>query len=161
MEKISRTQKKKMALARQRLGERLIALAQPQVAQLNLPPELEEAVDMARRMTKHEARRRQIQYVGKLMRDIDPQQIEAALQSIQTQTAQEARKFKLVEQWRDELVSGSRHRLTWLTNHYAELSEGQLTQLVHQARQSRETAKERQANRRLFRYLMKTLPDAL
>jgi ribosome-associated protein len=78
----SRTRKKNEDRALQRLGEQLIALPFGQLETMELPDELLAAVATARKMKSHGARRRQIQYIGVLMRHIDPQPIETALERI-------------------------------------------------------------------------------
>ena len=78
----SRTRKKKEDRALQRLGERLVALPLSQLETMELPDELMAAIELARKIKSHGARRRQMQYIGVLMRHIDPQPIEAALESI-------------------------------------------------------------------------------
>ena len=153
MEKISRTQKKKKAQTLQKLGERLVALTDDQIANLDLMPELEEAVLMVRQMTRHEARRRQMQYIGRLMREIDPGDVEKALDQLQSQKDQERRKFKLVEQWRDELVAGNQARVSWLILQYPDMDRKQLVQMVNQAIGAKNSPKARRASRLLFRFL--------
>ena len=78
----SRTQKKKEDRALQRLGEQLVALPLGQLETMELPVELLAAIKLAHKIKSHSARRRQIQYIGTIMRYIDPQPIEAALQRI-------------------------------------------------------------------------------
>ena len=75
----SRTQRKNEDRARQRLGEQLVTLPPGQLGALELPEELLEALAFARKVKSHGARRRQMQYIGTLMRHIDPQPIQAAL----------------------------------------------------------------------------------
>ena len=76
----SRTQKKNEARALRRLGEQLVALPFGQIETLDLPDELLTAIKLAHKIRSHGARRRQIQYIGALMRHIDPQPIEIALE---------------------------------------------------------------------------------
>jgi len=78
----SRTRKKNEARALQRLGEQLVALPLGQLETMELPEELLEAIELARKIKSHGARRRQIKHIGALMRHIDPQPIEAALDRI-------------------------------------------------------------------------------
>jgi len=78
----SRTQKKKEDQALQKLGEQLVALPSGQLENMVLPDELAEAIELAQKIKSHGARRRQIQYIGALMRHTDPQPIEAALHRI-------------------------------------------------------------------------------
>ena len=80
----SRTQKKKEALTLQRLGEELVALPSGKLKAMELPEELLTAIEFARKIKSHGARRRQIQYIGTLMRHIDPQSIETALERIRS-----------------------------------------------------------------------------
>ena len=79
----SRTQRKKEDRALQHLGEQLAALPFGQLKNMGLPDELLEAIKLMHKIKSHGARRRQIQYIGALMRHIDPQPIEAALHRIQ------------------------------------------------------------------------------
>ena len=82
MDEKSRTRKKNEDRALQRLGEQLVALPSGQLETIGLTDELLEAIEFARKIKKHGARRRQIQYIGALMRHIDPQPIETALERI-------------------------------------------------------------------------------
>ncbi|RLC05054.1 MAG: hypothetical protein DRH90_06975 [Deltaproteobacteria bacterium] len=79
MEYKSRTQKKKEDQALQRLGEQLVSLNSGQLETMGLPDELLEAIEFARKIKSHGARRRQIKHIGALMRQLDPQPIEMAL----------------------------------------------------------------------------------
>lgn len=76
----SRTQKKKEAQALQRLGERLVALPSGKLSAMELPDELLTAIKFARKIKSRGARRRQIQYIGVIMRNIDAQPIQTALE---------------------------------------------------------------------------------
>ena len=82
----SRTQKKNEDRARQRLGEQLVSLPVSQLETMELPDELLVAIEFAHKIKSRSARRRQIQYIGALMRHIDPQPIEAALERIRPGT---------------------------------------------------------------------------
>jgi len=80
----SRTQKKNEDRALQRLGEQLVALSFAHLETMELPEELLTAIEFARKIKSHGARRRQIQYIGALMRHIDPQPIKTALERIRS-----------------------------------------------------------------------------
>lgn len=84
----SRTQKKNEDRALQSLGEQLVALPLGQLENVELPDELLTAIELARKIKSRSARRRQIQYIGVLMRHIDPQPIEAALKRIRSANMQ-------------------------------------------------------------------------
>jgi len=75
----SKTQKKKEALALQKLGEKLVTLSTEQLEDIDMPEDLYNAVREAKAISSHGARRRQMQYIGTLMRRIDPAPIELAM----------------------------------------------------------------------------------
>ena len=76
----SKSERKRQMHALQQLGERLVALPQAELDRLNIEDErLREAIDQARRITARGGLRRQLQFIGKLMRSIDPSSIEAGL----------------------------------------------------------------------------------
>ncbi|HEX7329730.1 MAG TPA: ribosome biogenesis factor YjgA [Casimicrobiaceae bacterium] len=78
-ERPSKTQRKEMMHALQDLGRELVDLDPSRLTSLDLPEQLAEAIALARKLTRHEARRRQMQYIGRLMRDVDPQPLIDAL----------------------------------------------------------------------------------
>ncbi len=84
----SRTRKKNEDRALQRLGEQLVALPFGQLKTMELPDELLTAIEFARKIRSRGARRRQIQYIGVLMRHIDPKPIETALERIRSGNSQ-------------------------------------------------------------------------
>ncbi|MEP6941517.1 MAG: ribosome biogenesis factor YjgA [Betaproteobacteria bacterium] len=101
---LSKTRRKQAMLALQELGVRLTELGPARLSELALPERLADAITSARSLSGHEARRRQMQYVGRLMRDIDPAPIEAALARwAQAPNAEKAR-LADVERWRDRLL---------------------------------------------------------
>jgi ribosome-associated protein len=83
----SRTRRKNEDRALQRLGEQLVALPFDQLETMGLPDELLTAIELARKIKSHGARRRQIQYIGAIMRHIDPQPIETALNRIRSKNS--------------------------------------------------------------------------
>ena len=102
--KPSKSQKKRMQTALQDLGEQLIGLLDEKLASLSLDERLNYAIQEARRMKSHEAKRRQKQYIGKLMRDVDQEPIHALLSSLQGDDRRQKRIFANAERWRDRLV---------------------------------------------------------
>jgi hypothetical protein len=97
----SRTQKKKEDRALQRLGEELLTISMDQLAAITMPEELAEAVRLGRQTTQHGARRRQLQYIGALMRQIDSTPIKKALDNIRQGDYQKELAFK-----KDRAVAG-------------------------------------------------------
>ena len=82
LERPSKTQLKRQMHELQRLGERLVALPSTQLARIELPEALLEQIELARRIRSREALRRQLQYVGRLMREVDAEAIRAALAAV-------------------------------------------------------------------------------
>jgi len=101
----SKTRRKKDMLAVQELGEALVALDPARVARLDLPERLVDAIREARSITRHEARRRQLQFVGRLMRDVDPEPIRQALAAADLVPREERARFLAAEAWRDRLLA--------------------------------------------------------
>ncbi|MGC9966131.1 MAG: ribosome biogenesis factor YjgA [Syntrophobacteraceae bacterium] len=82
MEPKSKTQVKKEMLALQALGEKLAELSANQIKKIDMPMELRDALLFAKTINRGEARRRQLQYIGVLMREADPGPIQKALDTI-------------------------------------------------------------------------------
>src|SRR5258706_13723292 len=103
-EKPSKTELKRVMHELQALGERLIGLNPEQLAAIALPENLHEAVEQARRITKHEARRRQLQYIRRLMRDVDPEPIREKLKVWDGGSIGETARLQRIERWREEML---------------------------------------------------------
>jgi ribosome-associated protein len=149
----SRSQQKREVEALQKLGEELVELPEKQLAALPLPDHLRDAVELARRITSRGALRRQRQYIGRLMCDIDPTPIRAALEQLRgTDQASKAR-FKEHERWRDRLLAeGDTALIEFLERH----PEADLQHLKHLLREAiQDAARERPPRhaRELFRYI--------
>lgn len=101
----SKTRRKKEMHELQSLGERLVELSAEQLDRLPVPEDLLEAVRDWQRFTRHEAKRRQMQFIGRLMRDIDPAPIRDALAVLEGTSVQHKAWHKSVERWRDRLLA--------------------------------------------------------
>jgi ribosome-associated protein len=104
---VSKTRRKQTMLALQDLGEALVGLSPARLAALPLPERLADAVAAASRLTRREARRRQLQYIGRLMRDVDPAPIEARLAQWAVAPHAEKARIAAVERWRERLLAGA------------------------------------------------------
>lgn len=100
----SKTQRKKQMAALQELGAELVALGDEQLAAIELPESLRDAVMAARRATQFEAKRRLLQFIGKLMRRVDAGPIRAALDACRRRAQGRTAIHKRIEAWRDRLV---------------------------------------------------------
>ena len=101
----SRSARKRASLALQDLGAELARLPLPEMRALNLPPDLAAALELYARIGDHEGRRRQLQFIGRLMREVDPEPVRAALEARQAKTAAAGAALHLAEQWRHRLLA--------------------------------------------------------
>ena len=102
---ISKTRRKKHMTQLQDVGADLVRLSPEQLARIDLPESLREAVLACKRFTKHEAVRRQMQYIGRLMRDIDAGPIVEQLAALHAPSDKQTALFHLAEKWRDEMLA--------------------------------------------------------
>jgi len=153
MSELSRTQKKKRDRALQKLGEDLVALSKEHLEQIPLPDDLAEAVTFAKTVRQHSARRRQLQYIGVLMRNLDPEPIQAAMARLVRGEHDKVQHFKNIENLRNALISGDDQLLETLLNSHAGLDREELTALVKRARIGSKGLASSNPSRRLFRYL--------
>ena len=104
-ERPSKTQSKKEMHALQTLGQQLVDLSRDQLARVDLPEELREAIAFAHKVTSHEARRRHLQYIGKLMRQVDADEIRAAIGRATGESRAAVALMHFAERWRDRLLA--------------------------------------------------------
>ena len=132
----SRTDLKRESAEVQKLGEDLLELRGDLMTRLALPDKLVDAVAEVRRISNFEGRRRQMQYIGKLMRALEPATLDAIRAALVEQHLPSARETQLLHQaemWRDRLISDDDAIGQWLTLSPATDSQ-QLRALVRQAR---------------------------
>lgn len=152
-ERPSKSQLKREAHALQALGEELVELPPEVLEPLELPDKLLEAIALARQIKQHGGRKRQMQYIGKLMRSIDPEPIQALLDQRKQAQRQQARRLHVVEDWRDRLIAEGDAVLGPFIDAYPQVERAELRQLVRSAQRERETGKPAGAGRKLFRYI--------
>lgn len=129
----SKTQLKAEADEKQALGEALLTLRADLMARLDLPDKLLDALAQAKRITNFEGRRRQMQFIGKLMRPLDTEPIRAAIDEQANGSADLTLALHLAEQWRDKLVASDEALGSWMTQ-YPGTDSQQLRALIRQAR---------------------------
>ena len=137
----SRTELKRESDELQKLGESLLILRADLMAKVDLPDKLVEAVAEAKRITNFEGKRRQMQFIGKLMRKLDEEAVEgvrAALLEQSQGSAQETLQLHLAEQWRDRLISDDSACGEWLQS-FPGTDSQQLRALIRQARKDAPT----------------------
>lgn len=100
----SKSRRKRDMNALQDIGAELTELNEQQLAGIDLPENLRDAVRAARVMKRNEARRRQVQYIGKLMRQVDPAPIRDKLDGFRSTSAAETARLHRIERWRERLL---------------------------------------------------------
>ena len=144
----------------QALGEELVALASDQVKRIDIPDDLRSAIVEAQRMTKHdEAKRRQLQYIGKLMRSVEVEPIRAALALVRGESAGETAKLHRLERLRADFLADEKvvHEIA---QRYAGVDLQHLRSLRRAALKEQEQNKPPRSYRALFQRL-KELENAL
>ena len=110
----SRSEKKRQSIALQNMGEELTRLGPQEVKNLDLPADLREALQLYARIGDHEGRRRQMQFIGRVMREIDPAPIRAMLDARREVSAAATAALHKAEQWRDRLLTADEAELAGL-----------------------------------------------
>ena len=155
----SKTRRKKDMQALQDLGAKLVELDAAKLAALGLPEQLVDAITQLRSITKHEARRRQTQFVGRLMRDVDPEPLRAALERGQAVSHAERAQFAAAERWRYRLLQDTGSLDEFVAAHPA-TDAAKLATLLGRARTERSAGGPPHASRALFRLITAQLRDA-
>ena len=148
-----------MQTALQDLGEQLIGLSDEKLASLSLDERLNYAIQEARRMKSHEAKRRQKQYIGKLMRDVDQEPIHALLSSLQGDDRRQKRIFANAERWRDRLVREGHDALQAFATESGQASAA-LASLLADLQRATSDRSETTIRRNIFRHVHDALVAA-
>ena len=151
-EPISKTRRKQAMTDLQKLGAELVSLKQSQLDQLQLPELLLDAVLEAKRLTHNEARRRQLQYIGKVMRSVDAAPIQTQLDAWNGVNNQESARLHTIERWRERLIAEDAAAGDFLTDYPACVSQ-QLRTLIRNARKEHAAKRPPASYRALFRML--------
>jgi len=151
-ELVSKTQQKRAMLELQALGVALVELPQAQLSNMRLPAALAAAVAEARRMTRHEAKRRQLQFIGKLMRSIDAEPIREQLAALRGASVQAAAQHRRLEDWRSRLLADD-DALTAFAEEFPQADLQALRAAIRNARKEQAASKPPRAYRELFRLL--------
>jgi len=149
---VSKTKRKQEMHELQALGAALVELAEPQLVELSLDSRLHEAVLAAKRIKSHEAKRRQMQYIGRLMRGVDPEPIRERLAAIEGYSARASAEHKRLETWRERLLADD-EALTEFAAAFPGADLQALRTLIRNARREQQEGRPPRAYRELFRLL--------
>ena len=152
---VSKSEIKRDAEDLKQLGEKLVNLTKANLTKVPLDDSLKDAIELAQRLQK-EARRRQLQYIGKLLRSIDAEPIREALEKIANKHNQQQAMLHKLEILRDELVTKGDAALTDLLNEHPSADRQQLRNLIRAAQKEKEQNKPSKAYREIYQ-ILKTL----
>jgi ribosome-associated protein len=150
----SKSAMKRRMTALQELGETLTRLSDKQLKKIPLPSaDLHQAIIEGRNIPSNSARRRHMQYIGKLMRDVDPAPIEAALDDLYGEQRASADRFHALEQLRDAVLAKGLQGIEQVVARWPGADRQHLRQLVLQHQRESARGQPPAASRKLFRYL--------
>lgn len=150
----SKSELKRQMTALQEMGESLIELSDKQLAKIPVGDErLLLAIKETRRIKSNNARRRHMQFIGKLMRDIDPQPITQALAELRSQRQAKNDAFHALEALRDSVLEEGLKGVERVMERWDGADRQQLRQLVLQHQRELKQEKTLAASRKLFKYL--------
>jgi ribosome-associated protein len=154
----SKSQRKRDMHELQALGAELVELNDEQLSSMHLPERLMDAVLDARRMSKHEARRRQLQFIGKIMRTVDAGPIRERLAAWKAVSRTHTARLHSIERWRARLLADE-HAIADLLREHPRADAARLRALVRNARREQAAGEPPRSFRALFRLLSETLVD--
>ncbi|MDO8414510.1 MAG: ribosome biogenesis factor YjgA [Gallionellaceae bacterium] len=154
----SKTKIKQQMHDLQAIGEELVELSNERLKELDLPERLFEAVREVKRINKFGAQRRQMQYIGKLMREVDTAPIVAKLEVWSGKSHQHIAWLHQIERWRDRLLEDE-GALTELLSAHPGADAQRLRALVRNALKEKEAAKPPKSYREIFQVLREILPE--
>ena len=156
---ISKSQRKRDLYDLKKLGSELLEFSDVALRQMDLPEALLDAVLNAKHITANGARKRQLQYIGKLLKEIDATPVRAAVHARRHQHETGTRAFHQLEELREQLLLGD-EALREVLALYPHTDRQHLRKLARQARMEQATGQPRGAGRALFRYLRELQEEA-
>lgn len=155
----SKTQLKREAQALKDVGLKLVELSAEQLGKLDLPADLLDAVNQAKKIhARSSGRKRQLQYIGKLLRNMDATPVLDGLARLEQLHQTDTREFHEMERWRDRLLEEGDAALTEFMQAYPAVDRQRFRQLVRQARS--EKGDQKRNARLLFKEIRSTMEAA-
>lgn len=155
---VSKSEIKRDAEHLKKLGESLINLNPANLAKIPLDDNVRDAIELAQKL-KMEARRRQIQYIGKLLRNVDPEPIQEALDKVENRHNQQLALLHKLEQTRDQLVEQGDAVLNELIAEYPDLDRQHLRNLIRAAQKEKAANKPPKNYREIYQYLKSVIAE--
>lgn len=154
---ISKSQLKRESHALTDLGKELVELPQNKLDKIPLDENVADAVALARRIKERGGRKRQLQYIGKLLRKVDAEPILAAMDALKNEHLKENARLHKLEQWRDRLLEEGDTTLGELLEQHPDADRQHLRQLLRNAQREKKLNKPPKSARELFKYLRDNL----
>ena len=153
LEQKSKSQLKREMTSVQDLGEELVELPIRLLQRFDLPENLLNAIEAARAITARGAHKRQLQYIGRLMREVDAEPIRKTMDDIKHRQVHAAQQLHLIERWRERVLSEGDDAIQALCEEYPETDRQRVRQGLRAVEQERAANKPPTAARALFQYL--------
>lgn len=157
-ERVSKTRMKQQMAELQDLGSELVELSSGTLKQMELPEDLLAAVLECKRLTAHGAIARQKQYIGRLMRDVDPEPIQKRLAVMRGESAEHTGWLHLLERWRERLMEDDALLASFVADHPG-ADVQQLRTMIRNARKEKQDNKPPKSYRALFQALKELIPE--
>jgi ribosome-associated protein len=157
----SKSQRKRDSAALQDLGAELVNMPKSKLAAIPLDEDLREAIALAQSIKQHGGRKRQILYIGKLLRGIDATPIKEAIAKLDQTDATAVAHLHRIERWRERLLGEEGNEaLTQLLHEFPTADSQRLRQLIRSAQQESAAGKPPKSFRELFKYLRELMEQA-
>lgn len=157
---VSKTQRKNECDGKQELGEKMITLNKEDLADIHMDDELRHAIEEAQRMRSNGALKRQRQYIGKLIRNLDDETLEPQLNRVLHKHDVFSAEFKRMEKWRDNILENGDKGINDFLEQYPMADRHHLRQLVRNANKEKQNNKPPSAFRQIFKYIREVAEQA-
>ncbi|MCW8109825.1 ribosome-associated protein [Alteromonas ponticola] len=158
LEPLSKSELKRQSAALQKLGQEMVNLTPAQLATFPLDDELADAIAVAQKINrKKDGYRRQLQFIGKLLRQRETNEIEQAMAMLNQQHVQQNAEFHALEKARDDIANQGDAAIQEILAEHPELDRQKLRQFYRQINKEKEKSAPPKAYRELFQYLKNTI----
>lgn len=155
----SKSQRKRDAHAVKDLGETLVELDASQLSKFDLPEFIVGVINETRRIKKHGARKRQLMYLAKQLRQIDTEPLQQQLAQLQRPHQEDVALLHQIERWRDRLLQEDQETLTDFIKQHPQADVQQLRQLIRNSQKEAQQQAAPKSARQLFKYIRELLSE--
>lgn len=157
----SKSQLKRESHALQDIGKRMLELSNDQLDTLTISDTLRAAIEESRRIRQNEAKRRHLQYIGKVIRqETDPEGLSRQIDAFYSGSEEHTRRHHLAERWRDRMIEEGDSAVGEFLEYCTNADIQHLRNLARNAKRDAQKEKTTGQPRKLFRYLRECIDDA-